>query len=519
MASGRLGSAKIGPSRAALLYSNASANPASLSVQATTLSSTLNTNIALSIDSATVALNNTTVNTAIASGSMTQRTRWLDPLSGTDLLRVNRVSFTNPSGNDQFPVQYWNGAAWVTGAQAAPLYGPKTWQKIDPYFISNPSAYGKTSAGLPIGLQYDTSASSVRFKYYENLAAFTGAQFRLSQMYQDPGVASVHTQDVGYAGFGFSVDPYTDYVISTGDSGFSVVFYGKTGSPSGSYTSNNIVYQKYGAQSLSSFTTRWYFPRFQFVNGISLFQNANNGSTFVFSDLITALANPNNGVGTMFLTGNAEAAWWNINLPYSWASGGGAAQWFDYNPNTDRYYFQTGQESGTAGSQNRNIYSFTRAGLIAKTPKGDSSSITLSDAIFTNHGRAPWGENFVERPQRIGAALWWTCAENDVAYVSTDLATWQTAISYFASIGEAANTFNKSQISLTSYLYAQNATANVSKFDSNFTSVAETAVLEYNTSVSNFQRTGIVLSPGDKLYAQNYGGAVPVSITAMGYED
>ena len=71
--------------------------------------------------------------------------------------------------------------------------------------------------------------------------------------------------------------------------------------------------------------------------------------------------------------------------------------------------------------------------------------------------------------------------------------------------------------SSTSYLYAQNGTANISKFTSGYANVSQTAVLEFNTSISNYQRTGIMLSNGDKLYAQNYGN-VDFSATVMGYE-
>jgi len=528
MASGRLGFAKLTPSRAVLLYSNASANPASVSIQATTLSSTVNTNIALSIDTATVALNNITLNTALSAGSMTQRTRWLDPLSGTNVLRVNRYNPTNESASLNFPIQYWDGSAWTTGATSN-LYGAKNWQKIDPYFLYAPSAYGgKTKASIVLGLSYNTSVDNMRFRHYEDLRTFTGAQFRLSQMFQDPGVTQTYSRDEGYGGFGFAVDTYTDYVMTFGNAGYGNVFNGKIGTPATGYTSNSIFYYAFVMQNsygnIDQYRHSWYAPRLMAANGLFLIQGSGFGasggsqSNFFISDVDLAVSEGAIGRSILWST-TANVSWWQISPSFSITSGVyGHVQWFDYNPNTDRYYFCMAQEGGVAADQNRNIYSFTRTGLRAIALRGYSGSSALTESMFTNHGRGPWGTQFVERPQRIAASLWWTCAADDVAYVSTDLANWQTAISYFTAAGEAANTFNKNQLTLSSYLYAVNGTANVSKFDSNFSTVADTAVLEYNTSVNNYQRTGIVLSPGDKLYAQNYGD-VAVSVTAMGYED
>ena len=50
-----------------------------------------------------------------------------------------------------------------------------------------------------------------------------------------------------------------------------------------------------------------------------------------------------------------------------------------------------------------------------------------------------------------------------------------------------------------------------------FLNVSQNATIEHFTTFSNYQRTGLVLSPGDKLYCQNYG-TVSYSINVMGYE-
>ena len=81
MANGRLGSAKITPVQAALLYSNSSGSQAVINIQATSLSASSNANVAFAIDSSSVTLNQTTTDTALTSGNVTQNIYNLDPLS------------------------------------------------------------------------------------------------------------------------------------------------------------------------------------------------------------------------------------------------------------------------------------------------------------------------------------------------------------------------------------------------------------------------------------------------------
>lgn len=506
MASGRLGSAKINPVNAALLYSNTSAVPASVNVQATALSSTTNGNLALAIDPATVSLNQTTVATTIASGSMTQRMNWLDPLSNTRPLRIEFASPTDASNSGDFPISYWDGSAWYKPSTG--YYGAQNWQKVDPYFLTNPSAYGKVKASLPMQFRFDGTPGTMRWRYYTDVSTFTGPQFASVQQFADPGVSAyTNSVDVTVDGYGACADPYSDYLISTQGSGFTYVRKGSTGESGGS-SSNSLMYQLMSSNAPSGYQHFWYAPRIIGSNGLFVVQPTGfSGSQFVISDPEFAVSLGSLSYATIW-NAAATAGWWKFSSGYTNAYVG----WFEYNPNDQRYYFEM------VDASDRKIYSFTRADLRAQATRGTGSAIALSSTMFTNHGVGPWGAGvYVIRPMRIGASLWWTVTGSNVAYVSEDLKNWVLATTYFPSKNYPANTFIAAQTNGTSFLYAQNATANISKFTSGYTGVSETAVLEYNTSISNYQRTGVLLSPGDKLYAQNYG-SVPLSVTAMGFE-
>lgn len=502
MASGRLGSAKISPAQASLLYSNTSGSPASVNIQATSLSSTTNGRIGIAIDSATISTNQTTAGAIVPAGSMSQRVHWLDPLSNSVPLRMEYDTTANGGNGSFYSVSYWNGSTWYKPPNG--YYGAPNWQKIDPYFLSTPSAYGKTVPSLPMQFRYDSTPSNMRWRYYTNLNTFTGQQFANIQQLSDPGVGDYsYSFDTSYDGFGGSADPYTDWVITTQSNGYMRIFKGKDGSNDYAYSAA-IINNTMGGAPISDYSHWWYAPRIMGSNGLFLIQPTGfGGSVFYISDPDYALelGNTNYAIGW---NPTATASWWRINTGYNnWWIG-----WFEYNPNDQRYYFEN--------LTDRKIYSFSRATLRAQAARGYNSSLSLASAPFTTHSAGPWGSSYVTRPIRLGASLWWTTTNSSVAYVSEDLKNWQLATTYYAGL-HPANTFNVTPLTTTKYLYAQSGVANVAKFDSNYSAVSQNTVIEFDTSISNYQRTGLVLSSGDKIYVQNYGNT-SLSVTAMGFE-
>jgi hypothetical protein len=259
---------------------------------------------------------------------------------------------------------------------------------------------------------------------------------------------------------------------------------------------------------MSATTHSWYTPRVIASNGFCLLQ-----ATGIASQLYIAICDVETGIST----NNTSNIFYQNSvglftlLQCNSYSGTGQVSWFEWNPNTNKFYLEY------VGGGVNEIWSFTKAAL-RTAQKGSSVSNTFLTAGGVKEATTtPWGQNFALRPQRIGVSLWQTQSANGNTYVSTDLINWTLSSTYWTAQSLPAGTTCYNPLSSTSYLYAGSGIANINKFTSNYPNVAQTAVIENQTSFSNYQRTGLVLSNGDKLYCQNYG-TVPYSITAMGYE-
>lgn len=506
MASGRLGSATLPPYNASLLYSNTSGLPASVNIQATVLSSTENSNIALAVDSASVAVNQTTTATTITSANINVMMYWLDPLYGTTPLRFDQVSPSNSSNTSDYPVSSWSGSAWTKPSTG--YYGANGLVKIDPYLLTNPSAYGKTKASIVAFYQTSGSSYGQTAALYTDLSTFNASQFALLQQTRNPSGSTSSTVVPAYSGFGADGDNYTSkYGISIGAGGYMTVV-DVPASSSGNRTSDSLIFNACGSNDIVNYTHLWYAPRIMGANGLFLVQPTGfNTSTFFIVDPALAVT-----LGSLayaiYWAGTSTAGWYYMSSGYGSTS---SVEWFDYNPNTNRYYFCT------TNSSNRKVYSFAKSSLDALTSRGTITTYSVTSVSWlTDHGTIPWAGSNVMRPLRIGASLWWTASNNGLSYISTDLATWTLASSLFAS-PNYPSAYLILPKSTSSYVYATLGANNINLFDSGFSNVSLNSRLEFNTSFNNYQRTGIVISAGDKIYAQNFG-STRFSLTAMGYE-
>jgi len=509
MASGRFGSAKILPGRSALIYDNTSGLPASVNVQATALSSTSNTDIGLAIDSATVSLNQTSTATTIAAGSVSQQIYWLDPLSNTDPLKIDFITNQNESNTGNYPISYWDGTTFTKPASG--YYGAMQPEKVDPYFLTNPTDYGKTKASLFLPFMYNTTAANRRYRNY-TLTSLTGTQFRNLMLHSDPGsTAYTVSFDNTTTGYGGSSDMYSDWMISqTAGSNSYIYNVGAATQGSGAIWTTLTG----GAASASTVQHYWYAPRVMGSNGLFLFQATGvNTSVFGICDPDYALTLGLSLSAAIANAPTASAAWWQLNA----SSSVNQVSWFVYDPATQRYYFEY-----IPGNR---IYSISRSELRALANRGTSGSYAVS-TVCRVHNPTPWrtAGAYAMQPIRLAKSLWWTVSSASIAYVSTNLIDWDVATTYFPAQSYPASTFHITPLANAAvpgtsiqYLYMQNATANISRFNSGYGSVSDSSVIEFDTTINNYQRTGIVLNAGDKLYAQNYG-SVAVSVTAMGYE-
>ena len=502
MANGRLASIKIPAGQVSVVYTNTSGKEASINITATALGTT-NATMSASIDTSSPSLNTTTTLSTTSSTSISAPVMYPD-YSGTTNLH-NALNFPQSGTTQAYTT--WNGSAFSSYATYTGDYAPL---KIDPYFLSNPSAYGRTSATIRMPV-----SSSNQF-YSIAPASLTGAQF--AQLLNNNNIINIGSlvsmPNANYATNAWDYDPYTNVgysaCVSPNYAGVYNFNSGMSTNPS-SYSYSNFLksMQDNYSYSFSYGTNLWYAPRVIASNGLAIYQYSGYGiSTFFIVDGTGVNSNTSqSSLDNLILPFNSQGSWWQ----FSFSSSPANISWMEWHQTAGRYYLRT--------HSNSSIYSFT---------KGDFSSITkgsYNNSSFTSYAKLEGTYTpFMSRPLRIGASLW-RCLVADNAsgsnprYVySSDLVNWTSSLNSYLASSYPANIEHFYSLSDEVYYYTQVSTANIQKYDLGYTSgVNDAGTLEYNTSFGNYQRTGILVSNGDKLFVKN-GGNTPIAITVMGYE-
>jgi hypothetical protein len=472
-------------------------------VQATSLSTTTNAKFSYAIDSASVSVNQTTTAVSMSSGDTTGGVWWLDPVSKTTPVKFMFANKTNSNG--VFTNNYWNGSAWATSG-AAGTAGNYVGIKLDPYFYTNFSEYGNKLAPIfLVPMAITSNNNSARIRNY-NLNVITGSQLGRILLSDESTGATNAGVDTGasYQGLGQDTDFYTDFTAGYEQNGYMGVW---RASGESTRTSDSIVYQACGGSNLLNTNAFWFAPRVMASNGFFVIQPTGHPySVFAICDVEGAIAAGNASQAFNWVGSSSGAKWSGFNPSGSQYDIG----WFEWNPNTERFYMEW------IGGGRHQILSASKADIRA-VQFGSTTASNLS--VFRQEASTtPWtGSDYIQRPRRIAASLWQAISNNGNAYVSTDLITWTLAPTYWTAQGLPATTTTFNGISTSSYLYLRAGVANVNQFSSGFTSVSQNALIENQTTFNNYQRTGLVLSSGDKLYCQNFG-TVTYSINVMGYE-
>jgi len=199
------------------------------------------------------------------------------------------------------------------------------------------------------------------------------------------------------------------------------------------------------------------------------------------------------------------------NTTYNRNFTGGKPEWIKYNPATLKYYFYFRYCSGTG---NDGIWSATSESLDASP---NNNTFYNSTNTFTYEGPIPVEDMY--QPSRVAKSLWVSTNMSGGVYYSTDLVTWKTAKDYFNSIFSYID--NSSEIYEGYYPYnsvnyfKNTETGAINLFTSNFDSIPNAGSLENQTSVGTFERTGVLLNPGDYIYLENQDDSVTISSTVM----
>jgi len=161
----------------------------------------------------------------------------------------------------------------------------------------------------------------------------------------------------------------------------------------------------------------------------------------------------------------------------------------------------TNVQAITSGSTNETYgitditadFDFTLASPYAVT----DNSVTFRSAFIGTQASPLWSLTVTELSQSTAAHV----------YYSTDLKKWVRSSSYYTD--DYNKTVNATDIVSTSGVVTASKT--------NIESIGSDGVLEESTNFTQYERTGLVLSNGDRIVTYNSGDN-PISIQVMGYE-
>jgi len=530
MASGRLGSAYIEPFRTVQLYNNSSGGAASLSLLAQVKSSTSNVAISAKIDGGSTAAETTA---QIDSNSFNQQQlKVLYNNDTTPTSTIGKVEFSaNSSANSDESVTI---TPFPSGTAAGTDGNGYSW----PFCGTSKYTDWGYKAPFPIWWQ-----GSMYVRYYSEAAAATGG-FNFFAAQVDRNWSSWPTQtsqntSVSYANRGGTCDPYAtgspvfmhqnnsyqSVAYSTGSTTSGVSNRGsnaliRTVLSSNDPGSNDRVNRStYASGGMAIFThdaeTRYYFVYYgrdpsATVLGNSIRDPGDSSGTF-------------NAAGSYPLYIKTDPASGIINQ-----NGYPIVTFHEYHPTKNKIYSCTtiktfsGYKKAllewqcdaldaymTANQTTTNAmdYASTNATLENLIEKGwvvDKTSDLPEEFLgFQSRARSPM--------KRFQKELWAIKVKSESGVIKF----YQT--SNFETWTEISSSTNYEEI-VTTDVQVKSTGSVTNSITSNFDTLPDSGLIEHQTSVNNYERTGLVMSNNDKIYVRNHSDTA-IAVQAMGYEE
>ena len=527
MASGRLGSAYLGPKRTTQLYSNTSGGAVSLSIMAQAKSSTANTPLSIKIDSGSTAaetetqLSTTSYNAdtlkllynsgqtavtgalAFSNYSSTSTTDWtIDNPSGTNV-GTDRNGYTMPMCTDTtftnwegysapyFPLQADNTTKWATVSEATTA-GEFT-------FVGDQINHNQTTK---------TSVSKTNsMNYYQN------------GVVADPYCARVPVFAYNSSNYMTTKWLDTSYGVSNNNRTSNSIMYWMSGS---SNQTSNSPSQKMIHASGGMFGIWHYYSSYMFL--VYYGKNQTSGSVMQ--------AVSEDSIGS---TGSSYPLYISFVQNTNGSNGYPHLVFLEYNPFTNTIF--TCQNVGNS-SINRVYYEWScdkLDELLAAMPTDGQlyGQLASGKYILDDYARIVDDGLAVDRTaslppvlrsntaglaapmKRVRNKLWaagfrdpYASTTTPYFYTTPDFLNWTEISSsdYYQEVYDADT------------VIASDGTA-TDKIVSNYTSIPDAGELEHDLSVNNYERTGLVISNGDKVYVKNNGEETGLAISAMGYEE
>ena len=532
MANGRLGKAAVAPGATSILYTNGSGAEASVTVIAF---AEADTSLDIRIDTSSSAVTETT--TIVSEAWDTSYIRYSVSNTGfTDssaMAYVGRVQFNNKSNVQDLPVFefysnsgsttysiYNNADASRNTSQQRATYDVYTAEQIDTggdIVVQDPTASDpKTFKSFP--------APTTEDEYYKNIFNRTAS------------ASATYTQSITYGNDGVVVDPYPleitgaggapdgkkmHWIVGIDNSEMVGVFKytGNTFEQQHSTSTNSVWYRTVGSSSMSNpgTTTPYAYLRLQQRMGcIDPHGNASYPGLWTMSD--------SRWNSTSVGTAAGYSVKYAQNHVYRITSGltdrqAGLVLYFEYNPNDGKHYCAL-RSSSTA-----KLFTTTRSALIDSITEGDRNdgSFGTSDDVVTYDSSfdltlstySMSDQQVCFRSMRIGTSLWvlvvseYSQTTAEEVFYSTDLITWTAAATFYGSVDYSAT---QGVATITSN------SGTVSATKTKIGSLGTDGILEQDLTMSQYERTGVVLSNGDRILVRNRGTTQTAVVQVMGYE-
>ena len=544
MANGRLGKAKVSPLSTTVIYDNTSGAEASVSVLAQA-----NTAVPMSLR---IDGSNDAVSYAVTLASETYLVNYIK-------YDVNNTTLTtgSPTYNGRFQFRT------ITGTPSGPYYVYEFYSGANAtlYTTSGNTNFSTSTTIMPMLFSAYNSSTGLddagdgrknpnaimipvpggadrgQMGLY---ATPTTADAYYKRVYARDNTSQLSSASTSYKDGQICVDYHNQQTVLTGfsmhDSSSAITGFcaypqgGSNTISTGSYTSSNsIMYRCVNGNPGFAGPSNQSHPQARLVNRVCLFDLCGNGDRFGFASMPDSRYDP----ASYSLADIAQNMIYEArNSHFRFDSNtsnrdGGQVLYFDYNPNTQKYYFVCrnssqaylyeldraqflstisggGTQTGNLGSSYAN-YGFTLINSDFELPINNTSNYPNTEA-----------QHMQGRTQRIGDSLWVLSVNmrNDTSlaaelFYSTDLQSWTSAVGRYTP-------YDYNVVENVTTIRSDSGTVTASK--TNIGNVGTDGVLEEATSLTQYERTGLVLSNNDRVVAYNGATTGDLVVQVMGYE-
>lgn len=542
MASGRLGKVVVAAGGTSAVYTNSSGAEASCTILATSENGATMT---LKIDDSSTVV---TLSATLVSEAYNQR--YLQYLASNTTASANAPAYTGrlahtdtTAANSLFKLfyEFFDSSANATYGATVANAGDHAF-RMSPNIINSYEVWktlGTTKLVVPTNRNTNEEFRITMFEESQFPDAATYYKLALNRDDTYSVTPTQRSPQMSYGAVGVTVDPYETSCalgFSIHDNGYMrAIGYKYTGAQSGvwynnSRTSNSTVYNKMTGSGQFNPSASVPVPTLMAQNRLYAFDRTANGpqvllwavdaayyeSTTNFTSLVNSLVYANNSK--------------SIGLTMGAARNGGTIVFFQYNPADQLHYIGLAE-----GNSTNTIHLVTMDNSMLQA-KANNSFIELSFSNMpTSTAAATWGYNYVgtvpsftasaslsfsdanttSSCMRIGTSLWAATISRMGSTIaaetiySTDLKTWKTAAAYY-SPNDYTGTIDITDIK-------SNSGAVVAS-KSNISNLGATGVLENNLAFTQYERTGLVLSNGDRILVQNEDSTNSMVMQVMGFE-